>query len=473
MSRDETVKLEGGLGQTGRPAELVRVKNGHSISLRTGAELRPEPGVGCESSMDVDADEITRSMARRRKSAPAVAKTVGCSECHREFRRPCDLTLVGLLPFCSVPSLTIMTSKHEKTHSRPWKCSEPSCKYHVHGWPTEKEKDRHVNDKHSATPSMHKCKFHPCPYESKRESNCKQHMEKAHGWAYVRSKNNGKSDRKAPSVKTPSTPQITTPGSCIFDASSPEFGEASGSQFGYDGFGVAHSVNGSVAASEESVAHSKCESAWMEPSIPPLTYPWNESFNEFGDNRRFEGYSPSSHHPSWDAESMMNTPNIPSPYQTSLTPLDRDPLFSNNSFDWSHMNTNFTSVNFQLPTPLNSVESKPFDAFSRNPSISLEHPSCGQVPSLSPGAQGNVMLCSPYSNNDSTTDEGYDDYPTDRRKPDTDFMLFDLSNSVSASSAENGNMFQNLDAMHATWPPRSTDLEFQFTMQPPMQVDDE
>lgn len=29
---------------------------------------------------------------------------------------------------------------------------------------------------------MFKCGFSPCSYESKRESNLRQHMEKAHGW---------------------------------------------------------------------------------------------------------------------------------------------------------------------------------------------------------------------------------------------------------------------------------------------------
>lgn len=82
-------------------------------------------------------------------------------------------------------------AKHENMHHRPWKCPIPTCKYHEYGWGTQKEMARHVNDKHSATPALYKCLYAPCPYESKRESNCKQHMEKAHGWNYVRTKNNG------------------------------------------------------------------------------------------------------------------------------------------------------------------------------------------------------------------------------------------------------------------------------------------
>lgn len=123
------------------------------------------------SDQDAD-DDVLRSMARRKKNAkPEIHE---CSQCDKEFKRPCDLT------------------KHIKTHDRPYKCPIVKCKYHEYGWPTEKECERHVNDKHSSAPSLYHCLYKPCPYTSKRESNCKQHMEKAHGWDYVRSKNNGK-----------------------------------------------------------------------------------------------------------------------------------------------------------------------------------------------------------------------------------------------------------------------------------------
>lgn len=91
------VRLEGGLSQTGRPAELVRFKNGKSISLRTGAPAQSEFS-GTDSrlkrSSGVESeDDIMRSMARRRKSAQTVVKDVQrCSDCDKVFKRPCDLT---------------------------------------------------------------------------------------------------------------------------------------------------------------------------------------------------------------------------------------------------------------------------------------------------------------------------------------------------------------------------------------------
>jgi hypothetical protein len=67
---------------------------------------------------------------------------------------------------------------------------------------------------------MYKCNFPPCTYSSKRESNCKQHMEKAHGWQYVRSKSNGRkkdatssSGSVMASPSTPFTPFADTPAS--------------------------------------------------------------------------------------------------------------------------------------------------------------------------------------------------------------------------------------------------------------------
>lgn len=206
----EQIRLYGGLTRNGRPAELVCVKNdGTAVSLATGRQIKMESIEEDEKRgammkrtlsgvLDDDDESIKRSMARPKRSATAEIVSKKCSEpgCTKEFKRSCDLT------------------KHEKTHSRPWKCQETTCKYHEYGWPTEKELDRHINDKHSVAPKLYKCQFPPCPYQSKRESNCKQHMEKSHNYVYVRSKNNGKNrdqkQNKNP-LPTPQTTAIRTP----------------------------------------------------------------------------------------------------------------------------------------------------------------------------------------------------------------------------------------------------------------------
>lgn len=206
IDEGDILRLHGGPCVNGRPAEFVRVKkDGTAFSMATGepVDLKEAPIKlkRCLSEKFDDDEEIMRSMARRKKNAtPEELAPKKCREpgCNKEFKRPCDLT------------------KHEKTHSRPWKCPFSTCKYHNYGWPTEKEMDRHVNDKHSDAPAMYECTYKPCAYKSKRESNCKQHMEKAHGWVYVRTKSSGKklpskpADEGTPAI-TNLSPPMTTP----------------------------------------------------------------------------------------------------------------------------------------------------------------------------------------------------------------------------------------------------------------------
>lgn len=193
---DEKVVLDGG---EGKPARLVRVKDGKEIPI----EVDEIELAGSEAD-----DETERSMARKRKCDIGKEVWHACRECGKQFTRPCDLT------------------KHEKTHSRPWKCPVENCKYHLLGWPTEKECDRHFNDKHTSTPSLYQCLYEGCTYTSKRESNCKQHMEKTHGYEYVRSKSkkaarlvpSGKAGEEPTAMLTPNSAlnSIPTPGSSNF-----------------------------------------------------------------------------------------------------------------------------------------------------------------------------------------------------------------------------------------------------------------
>jgi hypothetical protein len=181
-----------------------------------------------------------------------------CDDCGRKYRRQCDLT------------------KHQKTHSRPFKCPIVKCRYNDYGWPTEKENERHFNDKHSDKPPMYRCKFTPCDYESKRESNCKQHMEKAHGWEYVRSKRGSKS-KAGPDAKLSSsitegkllTPCMSTPREDEFwhvsgfetDQTSSHFLDMDCSQFNFD-FNLAELSKGQNAL----LSNSNDE---IKPHSPP------------------------------------------------------------------------------------------------------------------------------------------------------------------------------------------------------------
>ena len=97
-SSDERIDLVGGLGRTGRPAELIRIKEGRSILLRTGEDVSDETLAdyqrGVKRCVGEDSEEdVLRSMARRKASALPVVKDVQkCSDCEKVFKRPCDLT---------------------------------------------------------------------------------------------------------------------------------------------------------------------------------------------------------------------------------------------------------------------------------------------------------------------------------------------------------------------------------------------
>ena len=288
-------------------------------------------------------------------------------------------------------------------------------------------------------------------------------MEKAHGWNYVRSKNNTKTNGKKPTTSrtplTPPTPQITTPGSQILDAPTPEYDEASSSNHPYGTYADQQSLSGSTIASEESTPYSNLDEPSMEfdPSFvafqPDFTF--NDPYRAFTPADSSE-YPNDSHRPSWDASSMTHEATMPSSFATSLP--DQDPVFGEN-FDWSNMNMNndFTSYNAQMITPANSVENRPFDAFSRNPSICIEHPH------LSPGAQGHVMLYSPYSNNDGSVEEGFEDLT---QKPVGDFALFDAPQGTSSlTAADNEAMFPELSAFApSAWSGRGTELAHHLGM---------
>ncbi|EME48795.1 hypothetical protein DOTSEDRAFT_40082 [Dothistroma septosporum NZE10] len=397
VTKDEHVSLHGGVTHNGKPAELVRhMPDGKVISVVTG---RPIPGEevvtsgmnGKRPATDVDDEEVLRSMARRKKNAKPEIHT--CEICTKEFKRPCDLT------------------KHIKTHERPWKCSESDCKYHEYGWPTEKERDRHVNDKHSSTPSLYHCLFTPCPYTSKRESNCKQHMEKAHGWNYVRSKSNGKgrassvlrlhqgSVPPSPSstMLTPLTPIAPSPSNQTWSESSRQGSMAPPPLAGPSNYGTpAYGTPALSAPSPDFAGH----------------FNMNVNF-DFNDMQNF----PTSAFPITPAMSEERRAS------TSLSP--HSAMFDGSSFDeaspFEYAMGDYDFSNFTFP---------PF-----TPNSNAGGKSNGAVmPQASPGAH----MDQTFTNDAMIIDENYGCFGG----PSTDFTLF----GPAAPTATSGNLFPSLPA---------------------------
>ncbi|KAH7060806.1 hypothetical protein B0J12DRAFT_737103 [Macrophomina phaseolina] len=411
---DEKITIRGGLSHNGQPIELVREKDGKMIPIATESEragLNATFKRPLEEDDDDEEDSVHRSMARRRKSDRPGDVMHICADCKKEFKRPCDLT------------------KHEKTHSRPWKCPEAKCKYHDMGWPTEKERDRHVNDKHTAAPPQYKCLFAPCAYASKRESNCKQHMEKAHGWTYVRSKANGKGVKK-PSVSstsltpsTPLTPFINTPASAPI-----------------------HQINTPMTPFDNS------------PAMPPSSY-GDFEFDTFGSYGNSLPLLNTNFQPeSWRRESITtagtemtgsssHSPAQPTSFEEAITTPETD---FNHSAD--HLlfdqNMDFNS-NIQQPTPALSHDDNIFaDHFPPLNNQNLNIGGFGSNTHLSPGAQADMTLFSPDTNSNSNMpiDEGF----ADEFLPTGDFTLFDSTTAGNLSANNNGegssHWFQDLSS---------------------------
>jgi hypothetical protein len=357
-SIDDEVTLEGGLGETGNQAELVRWKNGKGYSLRTGQPYEPTPGIKRESSGALDED-VARSMARRKKGYIPEIVEMKCHDktCDKVFTRKCDL------------------AKHEKTHSRPFKCPDKGCKYHDLGLPTEKERERHYNDKHAKDPLFYKCEF--CEFRTKRESNCKQHQEKKHGWVYERAKGKDKertgagSTTRGTPAQTPQTPSMDySPSPAVslrnWDDASSVVGSIAASMAGstsmtpYD-----QPISGFEGYQQGSASHSNPIFPRMTPAV---SY---ESMDDFDFNAApFD----QPYQPQQSYISPANTTPI-TPHHMMTTPIT--PAYSNitdqspyhAAMDMTLDCNNPTVWNEGLPTPSSFLQPQ-----SRNPSISEHSP---------------------------------------------------------------------------------------------------
>jgi len=412
--RGENVSLHGGMSHNGKAPELVRRRaDGKTISIATGREVSPEDLAASTmkrhmSDIDADEDEALRSMARRKKGAkPEIHE---CPLCDKEFKRPCDLT------------------KHVKTHERPWKCTDETCKYYEVGWPTEKERDRHVNDKHSSEPALYHCMFKPCPYTSKRESNCKQHMEKAHGWEYVRSKSNGKGklnnvtrlprgsvpQSPASVMLTPLTPLAPSPSTQSWSTSSrresmPPPGMPGPSTFGTPAF---------THPSPDFAGHFNMNFNFNDMSIPMTP--------AMSDDRRDS--STSSH---------LGLQLDGSSYN-SVSPHELD-------FD----NFDFSNFNFQQPSPnsLSAPSGSSSNALPHDLSIDSGFAGMSHAPHTSPGAQLDQTFTASTNFDAMHMDEGYSG-EFGVVAPSQDFTLF--GNTIPSTTA-GGEMFPSLPTEGSSW----------------------
>ncbi|EFR02164.1 zinc finger transcription factor ace1 [Nannizzia gypsea CBS 118893] len=449
-SSGEELVLEGGLASTGRPAELVRKKKGQAISLKTGepfVEQKPVvPSLKRAPSME-NQESVMRSMARRKKDAPPMNINEKCKHCDKVFRRPCDLT------------------KHEKVHTRPWKCLDTKCKYHQLGWPTEKERDRHMNDRHSKSPKKFKCLYPGCTYDTKRQSNCKQHMEKLHGYKYVRSKNNGRSSHQLSPQPTPATTNMNSPQAPSVDIPTPISAQAMSPYMSpYEQQSIPFekpASHGSPSMStRSSVGYAPSPGVYPGPS-PSICSPsemgqqntTNDDFMLFPESTSLNEYN--SIHDDFNAfyadlqagdpcdtlpQLDMNLPSVSSTPAGNLatgfhaqSPPDLIGSNADLDFHFDVTENEYTSMNLQLLSPAQSVEAQAMNCLSEPENLSLPLPALDKNSSISPAGHGNVMLYSPASyESDEGFDDGFDYMKMDMGKQTSDFTLF--------SGSEGNNM---------------------------------
>ncbi|KAK2857299.1 hypothetical protein FQN49_004843 [Arthroderma sp. PD_2] len=473
-SSGEELVLEGGIASTGRPAELVRKKKGQAISLKTGqpyVEQKPViPNLKRAPSME-NQDSVMRSMARRKKDAPPMNINEKCKHCDKVFRRPCDLT------------------KHEKIHTRPWKCTDTKCKYHELGWPTEKERDRHMNDKHSKSPKKFKCLYPGCPYDTKRQSNCKQHMEKLHGYTYIRSKNNGKATNQMSPQSTPMSTNISTPQALTMDIPTPRSAQTMMSPYlspyeqmspPYEkpmssGTPSNHAQSPAGFAPSPGVYPAPSPSVYAPSEIGQQNMP-AEDFPLFPDTTSMNDFNPchddfSAFYADLQAGDPCDTlppldMNLPSASSTPAgnhattfhAPSPPDFTGSNIDLDFQFDVTEneYTSMNVQLLSPAQSIEAQAMKSHSEPESLCLPVPAMDKNSNISPAGHGNVMLYSPTSyDNDEGFDDGFECMNLDMGKQAGDFTLFGSPEDNMAASGMIGNSSESW-SLSSMFPPLGT-----------------
>lgn len=407
----DEVTLEGGLSTTGDMAELVGWKNGKATSLRTGEEYTPVPGIkrGASSMHDED---VARSMARRKKGVIPEIIEMHCSDptCDKIFTRKCDL------------------AKHEKTHSRPFKCPHTDCKYNELGLPTEKERDRHINDKHDPNPHFYQCNF--CEFKTKRESNCKQHMEKKHGWQYERAKGKDKltTTRMTP-AQTPQTPSMDYNSSM----QSPAMSYVST-------WDDSRSRSMSIAG-PGSITHS----AQVTPYEQPLSafdggyghtnssaiFPRNDAYQQAQFD--FNSFQPGQSYISPVSSHQNMTPATPA--YSNIT--GQSPFSAHMDVGMDFNNCHYENNQFNsMPTPESFMQSG-----SRHQSMSISNPS----PMFEDMEQSNMY---------DAGDVMFDPLISGNNAPDHDFALF------SGADGSNPSPFSNPAAAQATLFPTQTASQF-------------
>jgi len=255
-------------------------------------------------------------------------------------------------------------------------------------------------------------------------------MEKAHGWTYVRSKNNGKNRDKATGpntnngLPTPQTINMSTPGSDGNTVATPED----------DDFDMRTGFEGSALFDPQDQLNFPEYNTNSEMEFPnqfQLDYSPISDLNNSGSS---SGHSPY----------LANTMAGESHFQ------DNFPNFQSNNVDFNLFeNEDLYSANVQLPTPSNDIFQRGLGGFETSGVPFNAEP----IPHISPVGHGNTMLYTPTS----LLDEGFGDFeaPNCQMSGNRDFQLFPGSTGATSgtiSSSANSALFGEIPTANINYP---------------------
>ena len=292
-------------------------------------------------------------------------------------------------------------------------------------------------------------------------------MEKAHGWVYVRSKNNSRGAGKGGSSlqTSPSTPSVLTPASKPTDLSTPVSGTSLSSREQSmipenEGFNFAEppmpppipysmpAFGGAIPSDDFSTFFemSRQSSGGVIGDLDSLTTS-SVNLNAFHD--QLMAGDPSDlvpalemHPQSTTSLSIPSAGSVPDLMNPSLS-FDGSPLAStdnttpNFDLEWSRLDATpqdeYTIFNMQLGTPGYTESNALNGHFHDMGPPRFPYGMAGQLSSFSPGGQGHLTLYSPDS---TAADEGLPEPKEYGVRPvaGNDFTLYDASSGLSAAN---------------------------------------
>jgi len=255
-------------------------------------------------------------------------------------------------------------------------------------------------------------------------------MEKAHGWQYVRSKNNGKNREKGSTgLPTPQMTNMQTPSSEGNTVDTPDEDMFTDLSTGYDSSAI---YNADALNFPEYTTHSEIDMFGSNHAQLQLDYsPISEM-----DQSASAGHSP-----------YLDTNMGQDHFQENFQDFATNGTGDFNLYD----NEDLYSANVQLPTPSHEIFQRLDTSAYTTSGVPYD---ADPVPHISPVGQGNTMLYTPNSLQE--VDEFEDFFPSNSMGNTADFQLYPSSTGGTITSSAPSALFGEI-------PPQNININFPGT----------